>query len=163
MKTRVLVAILVTCTAISAADHEFDQIVKAIEAHYAVKPTHVPLLGLGNFFLKTARPAGVSGFRIAIFENLDEQGRDDFELDSFMDRLAGSNLHPVVQVHSRQSGESTYIYTGNPGKSTRMLIANIEHHEATVLEVKVEMEALLRLLRDPDHIVDALGVHHQEP
>lgn len=163
MKTRVLVAILIAWSSISAADREFEHIVKAIESQYGVKPTHVPLLGLGNFFLKTARPAGVSGFRIAMFEDLDRQDRDDDAFDRVMSRLEDSSLHPLVQVRSRQNGESTYIYTGTPGKSTRMLIANIENHGATVMEVKVDTDALLRLLRDPDHIIDMLGVHRQDP
>jgi hypothetical protein len=157
---------LIACSAANAADREFEQIVKAIESHYGVKPTHIPLLGLGNLFLKTAHPAGVSGFKVAVFENLDDRSSDrgdrGGDLDSVMGRI-DSNLHAIVQVHSRPSGESTYIYMGNPGKSTRMLIASVEDHEATVMEVKVDTEALLRFLRDPDHIGDTLGIHRQDP
>jgi hypothetical protein len=154
-------AILISWSAASAADREFEQIVKAIESQYGVKPTHIPLLGLGNLFLKTAHPAGVSGFKVAVFENLGDRG-DHGDLDSVMGRI-DSNLHAIVQVHSRPSGESTYIFMGNPGKSTRMLIASVEDHEATVMEVKLDTEALLRFLRDPDHIGDTLGIHHQDP
>lgn len=165
MKTRLMLAILLTWTAGRAADREFEQIVKAIESHYGVKPTHIPFLGLGNFLLKTAHPEGVSGFRIAVFEHLDDRDRDrdQGDLDAFMNRLGGSNLHPIVQVYSRQSGESTYIYMGPPGKSTRMLVASIEEREATVVEVKVSTEALLQLLRDPNHIGESIGVHRDEP
>lgn len=163
MKAKILVALCLSWTVVRAADREFDQIVKAIESHYGVKPTHIPLLGLGNIVLKTAHPQGVSGFRIAMFENLDGGAGERGDLDALMNRLGGADLHPVVQVRSRHNGESTYIFTGNPGKSTRMLVANIEEREATVIEVKADLEALLRLLRDPEHIGDSLGVHRQDP
>ncbi len=162
MKTRMLLALLLTWSPARAAGREFEQIVKAIETHYHAKPTHIPFLGLGNFVLKTARPAGVSSFRIAVFDDLDQRDQDLGDLDVFMSRLGDANLHPIVQVHSNQNGESTYIFLGNPGKSTRMLVTSIEAREATVLEVKVETEALLRLLRDPEHIGDALGIHDRQ-
>jgi len=158
----ILTLLLLTSSIASAADKEFEQIVKAIETQYGVKPNHIPLLGLGNFLLKTAHPQGVSGFRIAVFENLDDRdGGRDFE--AAMNRIGSSSLHCVIQVQSRRNRESTYIFTGNPGKSTRLLVASIENHEATVVEVKADVEALLQLLRDPDHIGDALGVHRQDP
>jgi hypothetical protein len=162
MRFKVLAAFLLVWTAADAADREFEQIVKAIESQYGVKPTHIPLLGLGNLLLKTAHPQGVSGFRIAVFENLDahERGRENF--DAVMNRIGNSDLRPLVQVRSRRNGESTYIFTGTPGKATRILVASLEDREATVIEVKADTEALLRLLRDPAHIGDALGVHRDE-
>jgi hypothetical protein len=155
------VAMLIAWSAANAADREFDQIVKAIESHYGVKPTHIPLMGLGNLFLKTAHPAGVSGFKVAVFENLDDRRGDRGNLDWVLSSI-DSNLRSIVQVRSQPSGEATYIYMGNPGKSTLMLIASIEDREATVMEVKLDTEALLRFLRDPDHIGDTLGIHQRQ-
>jgi hypothetical protein len=163
VKLKLLVAFAIACSGLSAADREFEQIVKAIESQYGVKPNHIPFLGLGNFLLKTAHPQGVSGFRIAVFEDLDRRDEGRAAFDQVMSRIGDSNLHPIIQVQSQRNRESTYIFTGNPGKSTRILVATLEDHEATVIEVKADTDALLQLLRDPDHIGDALGVHHQEP
>jgi hypothetical protein len=150
---------LATCTALSGADREFDQIVKGIERQYGVKPNHIPLLGVGNLLLKTTHPQGVSGFRIAVFEDL--AGAEGFF--AVMNGVGDSNLHPVVQVQSRFNRESTYVFAGSPGKSTRLLVATLENGQATVIEVKADLNALLQLLRDPDHIGDALAPHPQDP
>ena len=41
------------------------------------------------------------------------------------------------------------IYTGEAAKTTKVLIATFERSEATVVEVQVSMDALLRALGDP--------------
>jgi hypothetical protein len=153
MKTRLLAMLLAASSAAFGADWEFDQIVKAIESHYGTERTHIPFMGVANFFVKVAHPAGASGFKLAVFENLQSSSgyRDQADLDPFMSHLSGSGLHPLVRVHSRRNGESTYIYTGEVGKSTKMLIATFERNEATVIQVNVNMHTLLQTLKDPEH------------
>jgi hypothetical protein len=56
----------------------------------------------------------------------------------------------MVVTRSRLAGESTYILTGEVGKSTRMLIATFEPHEATVIEVTVNIETLLKMIGSPE-------------
>jgi hypothetical protein len=116
-------------------------------------------LGVANFFVKVARPEGASGFKLAVFEGLkDLKSAADpgewREKDRFMDTLAGPNLHPLVRVHSRRDGEATYIFmspASKSSKSTRVLIATFEHNEATVIEVKANIETLLKSLQEPAH------------
>jgi len=63
-------------------------------------------------------------------------------------------------VHSRHDGEATYIFMGQerkPGKSTRLLIATFERDQATVIEVKANIETLLKSLEDPEHAGHTLG------
>jgi hypothetical protein len=162
MKARILPAVLMALMAAGAAfggDAEFDRIVKAIESRYGTRPLHIPFLGAANFFVKVARPEGASGFKLAVFEGLkDLKSAADpgewRERDRFMDTLAGPNLHPLVRVHSRHDGEATYIFMGpasKPGKSTRVLIATFEHDEATVIELKANIETLLKSLHEPAH------------
>ena len=152
MKHRVLTLFLAAISAAYGADWEFDHIVKAIESHYGVKRTHVPLMGVASFFVKVARPAGTSGFKLAIFEGLPSSSeyRDRVELDRFMDDICSGGMHALVVTHSRRDGESSYILAGEIGKSTRMLIATFERHEATVVEVKVGIDTLLKTIGSPD-------------
>ena len=61
---------------------------------------------------------------------------------------------PLVRVHSRRDGEATYIFmspASKSSKSTRVLIATFEHNEATVIEVKANIETLLKSLQAPAH------------
>lgn len=162
MKARVFAAAVTVLMASGAAfggDAEFDRIVKAIESRYGTRPLHIPFLGVANFFVKVARPEGASGFKLAVFEGLKDlkSAADPGEWrarDRFMDTLAGPNLHPLVRVHSRRDAEATYIFMGPASKSsrsTRVLIATFQRNEATVIEVKANIETLLQSLQEPEH------------
>jgi hypothetical protein len=153
MNPRLLALFLAAAGAAYSADHEFDRVVSAVEKHYGVKRTHIPLLGLANFVVRVSHPAGTSGVKVAIFEDLPSAvGGDDLaDLDRFMDEVCAGRLHPMVVTRSRRSGESNYILTGEVGKSTRVLIANFEPHEATVIEVTVDIETLLKMIGSPEN------------
>ncbi|HUD98400.1 MAG TPA: hypothetical protein VMR62_02425 [Bryobacteraceae bacterium] len=159
MKTVAAVAALTILIASGAAfggDAEFDRIVKAIESHYGTQPQHIPFMGLANFALKVAHPEGAAGVKLAVFEGLRDLRSDEdphawHQRDRLMDSLASSTLHPMLRVHSRHDGEATYIFMGPSGKSTRVLIATFEHDGATVIEVKANIEKLLKSLEDPEH------------
>ncbi len=151
MTQRVLVVFLAAVGAAYCADHEFDRVVSAVEKHYGVKRTLIPLMGVANLFVKVAHPAGTSGFRLAVFEDLPSPSfEDQAELDRFMDGVRG-RLHPLVVTRSRRDGEASYIFAGEVGKSTELLIASFERHEATVIEVTVNMETLLKMIGSPDN------------
>ena len=150
MSTRILIGILAVSVAALAGDQEFDRIVQAIETHYGTKRTHIPFMGLANFAVKVARPAGTSGFKLAVFEDLSYSAEDQEKLDRFMYGLSGGDLHPLVRTHSRRDRESTYIFMGEAGRSTKVLIAAFERNEATVIEVKVDMETLLKWIDSPE-------------
>jgi hypothetical protein len=103
--------------------HEFDEIVKAIERNFGTRRTHIPLMGVANLVTKAARPAGTSGFKLAIFEDLKGRGDDNdlatgmAKLDQFMNGLTPGGLQPVVRAHSRHGEAATYIYAGEVGRS----------------------------------------------
>ncbi|HUA61567.1 MAG TPA: hypothetical protein VML19_22600 [Verrucomicrobiae bacterium] len=149
MTSRLLPLFLAAAGAAAGAGHEFDRVVKAIEQQYGVKRTHIPLMGLANFVVKVAHPAGSAGLKLAVFEDLPDAG-DPAELNRFMtDKICTGRLHPMIVTRERPSGESTYILTGELGKSTDLFIATFEPHEATVIEVTVNMETLLKMLAAP--------------
>ena len=151
MKARLLAVFLAVTSAAFAGDWEFDHIVKAIESHYGAKRTHIPFMGLANFAVMVTHPAGTRGFKLAVFEDLKSSREDRIELDRFMNGISGGGLQPLIRVHSRRNGESTYIFMGDEGKSTKVLIATFERNEATVVEVKVNMDTLLRMINQPEH------------
>lgn len=167
MSARLLALFLAASGSLWGAGREFDQIVKAIESHYGVRRAHIPLMGVANLVTKAARPAGTSGFKLAIFEDLNRRQDDDApaEMDEFMVRLgaggAARGLTPLVQAHSRPDGVATYIFTGEIGHSTRVLIATFERYQATVIEVQVPMNVLLQLLQSPGHAAQMFGVGNE--
>jgi len=152
MSSRLLALFLAAVSAAYGADREFDRVVKAIEKHYGVQHTHIPLMGVANLFVKVARPAGASGFKLAVFEDLPSPSDfgDRVELDRFMDDVCRGGLHALVVTHSRRDGESSYILAGEVGQSSELLIATFERHEVTVIQVKVNMETLLKMVGTPD-------------
>lgn len=152
MKHRVVALLLAAAGAAYGADWEFDHVVKAIENHYGIKRTHIPLMGIANLFVKVARPAGAKGFKLAIFEDLRSSSdyRDTVELDRFIDESCRGGMHALVVTHSRRDGESSYILAGEIGKSTKMLIATFERNEATVVQVEVDIATLLKTLGSRD-------------
>ena len=154
MRPRLLALLLAASSAAFGAGNEFDRLVKAVESHFGVRQTHIPLMGFASFVVSVARPEGARGFKIAIFEDLRAVG-DDGALDRIM-RRASEGLTPLVTVRSRRDGESTYIYASGEGKVTRMLIASFERREATIVEVRMDMRQLLRALDDPGSAAHAL-------
>ena len=147
MKARLLVVFLIACGAAAAADRDFDRVVKAIESHYGTRHANIPMMGLANFVAKVAHPAGTSSFHMALFDHLDTPVE---ERDEFMDQVGSGSLHPLIRVHSNHDREATYILAADAGKTTRMLIAIFGRDAATVIEVKVNAEALRRTIERPD-------------
>ncbi|MGD0873339.1 MAG: hypothetical protein ABSB88_27655 [Bryobacteraceae bacterium] len=150
MRARLPLVLLAISSAAWGADWEFDCAVKAIEHQYGVRQMHVPLMGVASFFVKVVRPGGATGFKLAVFENLRSDDQDQEELDRFMDRIGESGLHRLLRVHSRRDGQSAYIYLGDLGRTTRMLLVTFDRNEATVMQVNLNVDALLRMLNDPD-------------
>ena len=154
---RLLALVLAASAALFGADRDFDRLVKAVESHLGAKRTHIPLLGVANFFVKTARPEGVAGFKLAVFEDMRPLAWEDGRaLDRIMAE-ASAGLHPLVRVRSKLDREWTYIYIGDAGKMSTMLIATFERREATIVEVKLSMSVLLKALESPREAGKSLG------
>ena len=61
----------------------------------------------------------------------------------------------MIRVRSR-NGESTDIYFQGLGRHVRLLIGTFEHGEATLLEVRVKPESLIKFVDEQRH------THHSE-
>jgi hypothetical protein len=127
-------------TAVQAG--EFDWMVREFSRETGMKPLHIPFFGLAKFVVAVGHPAGTSELNLAVFENAD---LDSARFRQITDEAVGSSWKPMLRVRSK-SGESTNIYARPSGKEMRVLIATLDHSDATFVEVRVEPEALMRFV-----------------
>ena len=121
---------------------EFDWMVREFSRETGMKPTHIPFFGLAKFVVAVGHPAGTSELNFAVFENPDI---DAALFTRIADGAVGSSWKPMVRVRSK-SGESTTIYARPSGKEMRVLVAALDHSDATFIEVRVQPEALMRFV-----------------
>jgi len=164
MNARFLFVLLAAAAAGFAGDSDFDHVVKAIESHYGVRRVHIPLMGVANFALKVKHPAGASEVHLAVFENLDSSPdyRDAAARDRLMSTVPGHGLRPLIVARSRRGEEATYIYMGDVEKAAKILIVNFHNDGATVVQVKADVNTLLRCLKDPDGVAGSLSADRDQ-
>lgn len=137
----------------------FDDVVKHMEKNYRAKRTKVPMLGLAKFAIRLVRPAGVKGFKLAVFEDQDfakEAGNASFA--QVMRQSYKNDWSPLVQINSKRDGNSrTFIYVKQSKKDIQFALATIEDREAVVLEVKFNPDAAARFLENPKILGISLG------
>jgi hypothetical protein len=138
---------MLSCAVLQGAERGFDDIVRAISDQLDARPVHTPFFGLVNFATFVARPAGVKHLDLAVFENLnvdEHAARDVAEAI----RSANSNWLPSVRLHNR--AETVLVYMEQYQNDCRLLVVAIETGEVTVVELKLNPEALQVWLRAPD-------------
>jgi hypothetical protein len=149
------IALLLSCLSplAFAGDNEFRGVVHAIENTYGVHHMHIPLVGAMMFF---ARPAGVGGMKLAVFENF-EMPADAGDFSRVVENSLGPDWHPFVRVRSRSDGETTLIYTSPSGGKMRMMVVNLEPSEATVVELSLSERAIRHWLKEPGEEAEESG------
>ncbi|HMB28257.1 MAG TPA: hypothetical protein VKS99_09130, partial [Blastocatellia bacterium] len=137
----------------------FKDVVKHIETNYGAKKVRIPLLGLANFAVKLVRPAGVKGFKLAVFEDQNFSAREGAaSFDAVMREAYNKDWRPMVQVNSKRNGAShTFIYVKSSGKDVQFALAALDDHEAVVLEVRFNPDAAARFLENPKIMGVSLG------
>ena len=160
---RAVTLILVLCasTLASAGDHEFRGVVRSIESAYRVHHMHIPLLGVALFF---ARPAGVGGLKLAIFEGF-KTPADVVDVSRVIESSLGSDWHPFVRVRSKgdTNGETTLIYASPAGGRMRMMIVCLEPSEATVVELNLNDRAIKKWMKEPgEEAENQSGSRHRD-
>jgi VWFA-related protein len=156
----IMTALLLTPSFFASAKGKgFKDVVKHIESKYGAKKVRIPMLGLANFAVKLIRPAGVKGFKLAVFEDQNfsaSPGAASF--DEVMREAYNQDWRPMVQVSSKRDGAShTFIYVRNSGKDVQFALAVLEDREAVVLEVKFNPDAAARFLENPKIMGVSLG------
>lgn len=156
MRTKCCLLALAFTTTVSAVpaaagDREFQEIVQRLSAAYQKKP--MPFMGLVSFAAHFAQPEGVSGLKMAIFDDVDPAlNPDPADFDAFVQRVAGSEYCPMVRVRSNRDGEQTYIYVREAKSGYEMLLLNLESSEAVVVEMHLNPKAMEAWVDDPvDH------------
>jgi hypothetical protein len=127
----------------AAGDRDFDALVRGIETDYGVSRTRIPLMGMVNFFVKVSRPGGGRELRLALFETPRLNS-----LDTDLENRLAPGWRPFVRVISK-GREATAIYANPTGKHFKLLIATLESHEATLVQVSLSQKALKQWLTDP--------------
>ena len=158
MKTlKIILLLFCATTAASAADRDFRNVVHAIEHTYGVHHMRIPFLGVAMFF---ARPEGVSGMHLAVFEGF-ETPQDSADVRRTVDNSLGDGWYPFVRVRSRDDGETTLIYANPSGGKMRMMIVNLEPSEATIVELNLSERAITAWLKEPgENGEDEAGHRH---
>lgn len=132
-----------------AGDPEFDAITSHLKLHYKAKRIHIPFLGLANFFVHIIKPAGVKGFKVAIFEDLNfTEGNADTGLGLVLRNALSKDWQPTVRARSRD-GEQVYVYAKGDGKEIKLMVVTIDHTNAVVVRVRVSPEKLSEFLNNP--------------
>jgi hypothetical protein len=157
-----MISLVVMCaiTAANASDRDFKGVVHAIEADYGVHHMHIPLLGVAMFF---ARPEGVSGMKLAVFEDFHAPA-DTADFVRLVEDSLGEGWYPFVKVRSQSpakgDGETTLIYASPSGGKLRMMIVNLESSEATVVEFNLSEHAIQGWIKEPGEMADDHRHHH---
>ncbi len=137
----------------------FDDVVKHLEKNHRAKRTKVPMLGLAKFAIWMVRPAGVKGFKLAVYEDQDFSSRPGaMPFAQVMRQSYKNDWSPLVQINSKRDGNSrTFIYVKQSKKDVQFAVATIEDREAVLLEVKFNPDAAARFLENPKIMGISLG------
>ena len=165
---RIVIVILSVSSFAAAGDSEFRAVVHALEGHYGVHHSHVPLLGFAMWF---ARPEGISGVKLAMFENL-HAPTGSADVSRLVENSLGPDWHPFVRVRTGNGGHSegdsnnenaeiTLIYVSPSSGKLRMMIVNVGSSEAQVVEVKLSEQAIKSWLKDPGEKAEDQTARHQ--
>jgi hypothetical protein len=119
------------------------------------------LLGVALLF---ARPEGVSGLKLAVFEDFNGATNSE-DVSRVVENSLGPGWYPFVRVRSRNivkgDQEATLIYANPSNGKFRMMIVNIESSEATVVELKLSDHAIKKWLKEPREEAEGQAGHHQ--
>jgi len=151
-----IIAALVAPPQNAFAKDDFGRIVHHIEANYHVHRQHRFAIGVAGFVVKFWHFAGVKNLKAAIFENQRfTNAASDTRFDELVRAAMDSGWQPLVQSWDRHTGERTYVYAQDLGKDMKLLVVNLESHEAVVLQVKVDPRKL------NDFIEETNAGHHR--
>jgi len=129
---------------------DFGKIVDKIEKNYNAKKKKIPFLGLARFAVKVIRPAGVKGFKVAIFEDQDfAMGARDREFEQAVTSSLDKKWTPTVSSKDRVSGNRSWVYSRQDGKDLEVLTVTITNKQAFVAQAKVNPEAAAKFMEKP--------------
>jgi hypothetical protein len=145
--------------------HEFNGVVHAIEDHYGVRHMRIPFLSFAMSF--AARPSGVSGIRLAVFEDFHPSSASmrasaslNEDLQHVVEHSLGPDWHLFVRTRTQDNSDDALIYVNLGEARLQMMIVTIEPDEATVVEMNLSDRALKRWLDEPKESAEDNSGHH---
>jgi hypothetical protein len=146
--------------------HEFNGVVHAIEDHYGVRHMRIPFLSFAMSL--AARPAGVSGIRLAVFEdfhpsssNMHTRASMSEDLQRVVEHSLGPDWRLFVRTRTQDDSDDALIYVNLGEAKLQMMIVTIEPDEATVVEMNLSDRALRRWLDEPKESAEDNSGHHR--
>lgn len=144
-----LVAALVLALPLHA---DFASIARAIDAKEGVSRNWIPFLGLARVVVRAVEPNGVNDFQLVTFQGADRL--DARELHALMQQQIGAGFRPLVQAHSKRSGEWSFIYAkpARGGNHVELVILAHDDEDTVLVRVNVDAEVLARQLAQPEQV-----------
>ncbi len=144
-----VMAICVVGVSASAADRDVEVVVKAMEARYGIKQTHLPWIA--SAIIKPAMWGSGAHLGLAIFEDqaLPQQTTVE-ELDQVVRPALGPEWHPVVTVVSKRDGERTVIFARMLKSHMELFIISAERDETSIVKVRLDKDGTQNWVRDPE-------------
>jgi len=139
---------------LQGAEREFNDIVHAVSDELHARPLSIPFFGLINFATSVAHPAGVKHIDLATFQDLDLDEHAVRKIGEAIQRSAKGGWKPFVQVQTRN--QTVIVYMHADSADCRLLVTAAEADEVTLVEVKLNPEAL-QVWLDGDRGVKGLG------
>ena len=152
-----VILVVLAIQSVARAD-DFGDIVHNIEKHYNAKQKKIPFLGLAGFAVKVIRPAGVKGFKFAIFEDQDfAAGPRDRVFEQALRGSLDEKWTHTVSSRDRVSGNRSYVYTHKAGKDLEVLSVTISPRQAIVVQAKINSESTAKFMENPQVLGISLG------
>jgi len=138
---------MLSCAAMQGAERGFDDVVRAISEQFHTRPLHIPFFGLVSFAAAVAHPAGVKHLDLAVFQDLNLGDHWSRDLAQAI-RMADGGWEPFVRVH--RPAETVLVYITQERSDCKLLVVTVETGEVTVVELKLNPEAMQVWLQAPD-------------
>jgi hypothetical protein len=129
---------------------DFDSLVRAVQTIPGLHRVPIPGFGLVRFAVWMIHPEGVHDLQLATFEGKGGD-IDPRELERLLIKHADAGFQPLVQAHSRRTGELTLIWA-RPSRGNTvelLLLAHEPNDETVVLRTVVNVETMARDIDDP--------------
>ncbi len=142
---------LLVSTGCSAADHDFNSVVSAVEHKYSVHAQRIPMMTLVSVCASLKTHGGVWSLRVAEFDNL--RGMDGKDLYPLLRTKLGDDWQPFVTEASggkNRGGDQSVILVRPDGSSMGMMIADYDHGELNLVGMEMNGAALSKWLHDPE-------------
>ena len=134
-----VIAMVVGFASAARAENGIDRVVKLLETRYAVRHHGVPGLWLVKPFMFGS---GVSGLRIAQFDNFRIPAGDGHVLDQDVRRVLGADWTPFVETWSKADHEGSVIYANEKAGRLQLLIVSSDEDDGLeVLQMEVSGKA----------------------